>query len=302
MQTNKFTSKTQNMINQFSNNYNINSNINTSFAPNHPLIDAHDFKNKRETLHNNLGSDLQVERVVDYNIKISSSDRNMINNNSNPFNLYVSLGSSNSKPNIKRDLRNIKYITFNSVILPRTIGIDTSQVTLLNQNIYPTNSHIVTPHPLAPFTPLHNLEVHPYLYLRIAEIGNENNLGTNRMLENDTFMIIPDQKLGDMCLWKAIKGAATLAVYPNSKYLNISNLTLTILDENEKQLSIYNHLGIDILKNPIFTTVPYKYNEYVEKYKNDNDIVQYTNNVTQAIYNFTFGVIENELNTLPSFR
>ena len=302
----QFTPTTPNMKNQFGNNANTYSNFTESFSTNKPLINAQDFRNKRDTLHDNIGKDLQTERVVDYKIQINSIDRNP-QMTPNPFDIRVSMGNSkNSFPNIKRKFENIKYITLNSVILPRTIAIDTSKINPDTTgpppyDIYPTCSPIVIPHPEKPNSILHNLEHHPYLYLRIKEIGTNNNIGSNPLLEYDTFMIVPDQKLGDMYLWKAIKGAATLSVYPNSKYENISQLSLSILDENGNVLTVYDQTGKNIIRRPLGSEVQEDFNEYVEKYKNNNDLVKYTDNVTQVIYHFTFGVVENELNTLPKF-
>ena len=48
-------------------------------------------------------------------------------------------------------------------------------------------------------------------------------------------------------------------------------------------------------------STPYTYNDYISAYKDVNDTVSYTNVSTQVIYDFTFGVQENELNTAVSY-
>ena len=87
---------------------------------------------------------------------------------------------------------------------------------------------------------------------------------------------------------------------------NLNNLSLSLTDERGKKLTIYDHCGKNIIGCPIKNCCSddydrEDYNAYVERYKCKNEMVEYTNTVTQAIYEFTFGVIENELNTLTNF-
>lgn len=299
-----FGPTTTNMKQQFGNNINTFSNFTESFNRNRPLIDAPDFKNRGEVLHNNLNDNLNLERVVEYRIQINSSDRDP-SVTPNPFNMTVSMGNSaNSLPNIKRKFDHIKYVTLNSVILPRTIAIDTSKINPdvtgpPPYDIYPTLSPVTLPLPAPPSTILHNLEYQPFLYLRVKELETQNSIGSNPLMDLNTFMLIPDQKLGDMYLWKPRR---SMVVYPNSKYANISQLTLTILDQCGETLTLYDQTGKNIIRKPLGSAVQEDYVSYVEKYKYDNKNVKYTNNVTQVIYDFTFGIVENELNTQPNFN
>lgn len=305
-----FIPTTPNARAQFANNVNISTNLQQSFTPNRPLIDTPDFVNKGQVLHNNLAEKLLAERVVEYRIQISSADRD-IKCFPNIFDIKTSFGNSNYCPNIKRPFKNIRYITLNSVIMPRTIAIDTSHVCTTehekccpdNFNIYPTSSAIKCPPPCPPSNPLHNLECHPYLILKIKELKTENNMASNSLLDGDGFMLIPDQKLGDMYLWKPRR---TTVVYPNSLLSNLCNLSLLLTDERGKKLTLYDQCGKDIICHPIKNchTDDYdceNYPFYVERFKCKNEMVEYTDTVTQVIYDFTFGVIENELNTLTNF-
>ena len=293
-----FTPTTPNAKAQFNTNMNISSSLQQSFRQNKPLIDQPDFVNKNTVLHNNLADKLLAERVVDYHIQISSSDRD-VKCFPNIFDMKASFGNANYYPNIKRSFKNIRYITLNSVMLPRTISIDTSNIcSEENLNIYPTASLIKCPLPLCAKNPLHNLEFHPYLILKIKELKTENNMSSNPFIDGDGFILTPDHKLGDMCSWKPQRSTV---VYPNSLLANLSNLSLSLTDERGKKLTIYDECGKNIIGRPMQTCRTDDYNAFVERYKCKNEMVDYTNTVTQVIYDFTFGVIENELNTLTNF-
>ena len=304
-----FVPSTPNNINQFHTGVNITANLPQSFGENRPLIDAQDYMNKGLVLHNNLGDKLQVERVVEYRVQISSIDRDICAF-PNMFDMKVSLGNENFSPHvgIQKKFKNIRYVTLNSVMLPRTIAIDTSnsypdcdecnKCKCHYQDIYPTLSPIKCPLPNPPSTPLHSLEFHPYLVLKINELSTENSRASTDFMDRDAFVLIPDQKLGDMYLWKPRRSTV---VYPNSLLTNLKQLSLLLVDERGRKLSIYDECGRNIIRHPLGTCVCDDYLEYVEKHKCTNDMVDYTNSVTQVIYDFTFGIIENELNTVTNF-
>src|SRR3989338_779013 len=293
---------TPNMRNQSNIDFNMHTSLQQSFTPNNPLIELPSYQNQKQTLHNNLDDKLLAERIVDYRIQISSADRD-VQIYPNMFNMKTSFGNNSTLPNIKRKFKNIKYVCLNSVITPRTIAIDTSNMTGdipdTGYNIYPTSSTLYTPTPDAPSTLFHNLDYHPFLILRSKELETQNDIGTNSLIDKDTFMLIPDQILKDMCLWKPRR---TTIVYPITFLTTLSQLTLTLTNERGQNLSIYDHSGNDIITGTMVTidSTPYTYNDYISAYKDVNDTVSYTNVSTQVIYDFTFGVQENELNTAVS--
>jgi hypothetical protein len=295
MNYNHFTPTTPNMKTQFNTNYNVHANLQQSFAQSKPLIESQDFTNKANVLHNNLGEKLLAERVVEYRIQISSSDRDP-KCFPNIFDFKTSFGNTNYTPNIKRNFKNIKYITLNSVMTPRTIAIDTSNISCDHFCIYPSSSNVKCPSACDPSTCLHNLDFHPYLILKAKELKTENSIGTSTLLDGDTFMLILDKKYGDMCYWKPRR---CTVVYPNSLLSNLNQLSLVLMDANGRKLSIYDHCGKNIIGHSIKDCDDYS--SYVDKYKCKNEFVEYTDTVTQVIYDFTFGVIENELNTLTNF-
>jgi len=300
---------TPNAKNQMSNNLNTTASINSSFSQNRPLIDPQDYSNRNNTLHNNLTEKLLSENITEYRICINTIDRDTKTFPS-PFNIKTSFGNSNYEPHIEHRFKNIKYITLNSVIVPRTIAIDTSK-TIPNSpppmiippdylDIYPTSSHIINPIALPNSgSPLNILKCQPYLMLKIKELGSDNVLGSSPLYDHDTFMLIRDQELSDMYLYKPRR---TTVVYPNSLLSNLSQLTLQITDMMGDQLSIYDQNGNDILNKPMGTYITDNYNDFVEKHKCNNKYVKYTNSVTQVIYDFTYGVVENELNTVTKYN
>lgn len=246
------------------------------------------------------------ERIVERRVHINSADRDIMRFPS-PFNMQTSFGNSNIEPNIDEDLTNIKYITLNSVIVPRTIAIDTSLVIAdpfnLPQNIYPTSSLYSGTPPTAVNNsdPYHDLFFSSYLMLRIKELSTRNQMGSSSLFKRDTFMLILDQRLNDMCLFKPTRNTV---IYPNSLLHNLNILTFELMDSKGKKIELVDHNGKKIIgqNNTISPDVPYDYNEYVRKYKDDNSSVLHTDCSTQVIYDFTFGIIENELNTQTNYN
>ena len=279
------------------------NNINQAFSVNTPLISAPDFENKRQTLHDNLGDKLFGERVVEYRALISSSDRD-IKKYPSPFKMQVSFGNTNSTPNIDEYLTNVKYVTLNNVFVPRTVAIDTTQINLTAippvYTIYPTSSHLTGTPPTAsdPSWLLDNLGFRPFLMLKIKELDDKHMMGTNPLFQRDSFMIVPDQKIGDMMIYKPKRSTI---IYPNSLLKNLSMLTLNLLDENGSDINIVDQSGNKIIGKNISSSVTMDLNAYFDKYKDDR-YVAYTNDVTRVIYDFTFGVIENELNTNTTYN
>jgi hypothetical protein len=287
-------------------NYNSHSNISQSFAQSIPLIDRPDNTNKGMLLHNNIHEKIMVERVVDYRIQISSIDRD-INRFPNMFDIKVSLGNTNFKPHIEKSFSNIKYITLNHVILPRTLAIDTTNINLTSNppvyDIYPSGSLTKPPYATKPSTILHDLEQHSFLTLKIKELNTDNCLGTNPLLDRDTFMIFQEKKFGDTWIWKPKR--ATI-VYPNSLLGNLNQLSLCIVDELGRKINMYDTRGSDIMTNKILETGngpdSCNYNTFATKYQSLSDMTAYTYSTSQLIYDFTFGVIENEMNTVTNFQ
>lgn len=279
------------------------NNFDKAFMQNTPIINSMDYTNKKNTLHDNLGEKIFNERVVEYKAIISSADRDKKKFPS-PFKMQVSFGNANVYPNLEESMTNVKYITLNSIFVPRSLAIDTSKINLTSvppvYDILPLhsvfNEECHCHHDKSYL--FYSLGIKPYLLVRIKELDDSHLMGTSPMYQRNTFMFIPDQRAGDMIIYKPKRASV---IYPNSLLKNINLMTLSILDDRGNELELVNELGEKIITQNIKSGVNLNYNEYVEKYF-DNKYVQHTDCNVKVLYDFTFGIIENEMNTLTNYN
>lgn len=265
------------------------NNFDKVFVQHTPMIERHDYSNKNNVLHNNIGDKVMSEFITEYKIHINTIDRDT-DIHPSPFKIKIPFSSASKSFSIRKEFYKIKYVSLDSVILPRTISIDSTHVA--EPNLYPTNSDYSTS-AAATTVPLSVLAKHRYLIVKINEFETDNTVGTSKLNDRDTFAIYPDTTLGiDSVMWKPLHNFRV--VYPNSRTNNIRQLTLTIFDELGNELYLMNNSG-----NKIIGTVFHDgtdYNGFVENNK-DIDSVNYTNMISQVEYNLTFGVVECEINT-----
>lgn len=265
--------------------------IHQVFAQNTPLISKMNFENQNNMLHNNVSQRVLNEYVTEYGAMLDSYDRNRDAFQS-PFNMRVTFGNkSYPEPKMERAYENVKYITLNSVILPRSLAIDTSH----GPDLYPTGSLLAGTDVVQSSDIMTQLSNHSFLILDINEIGNSNIIGTSRKHQRDKITLYYDCDLGiDSGLWKPVHGTI---VYPNSGLFNLEKMTLVLCDEYGNELQLYDELGNNLFGVQIDGK---DYNTYVR----DNmslSSVKHTDRVTQVIYNFTIGVVENEISTETKF-
>ena len=269
------------------------ANFSNAFMPNQTFIDKPDFSNKGGTIHNNLGDKLLSEYISEYKIHINTKDRN-ISTHPSPFKTKVQFGDTLNQFTIGKRFKNIKYITLDSVILPRTNAVDVSKIS--EPNIYPSGS-IYTDGILNGPNVLSNLSKRRNLTLKIEELDSDKNLGTSLYIDKNTFILAEECHMGiDSHLWKPIHSTI---IFPNSLLCNVSSLTLSILDEYGNELKLTDQSG-NLIIGTNLTGSSGDYNKFIS----DNSYVEsviYTNNIIQAQFNFTFGVVDNELNTSTSF-
>lgn len=254
------------------------------------MIDRPDWINRGNVIHNNMGQSLLSEHLMEYKIHVDSADRDTTTYPS-PFKMKVAFGlAKNSQaPLLPRTFKNIKYITLDSIILPRTLAIDLSNVDA--DIIYPAGSTYPTLMPAPVPNKSSILENHKYIIVKIDELSTEKNMGTSTLLDRDTFAFIPDTDLGlDSVLYKPMHN--NRVIYQNGFLSNVSSLTISVLDEYGNLLKLIDETGANI-----------NYNDYNEYIKNNlsEESVAYTNSVSGVTYNFTFGVIENEMNVLTNY-
>lgn len=267
----------------------IGGKINTAFNRSDSIIPKPNFINDGKLLHNNMPDYLHELKIVEYKITIHTKDRDVLKYPS-PFKIKIPCNNSTESFSIKTKLTKVKYINLDSVILPRSIAIDTTNVTN-EKNLYPTGSKF-SPNPVDSINPFTDLSNNRYLILKIKELGTSKILGTSTLLDKDTFLLYKKECLGmDGALWKPLHSTV---VFASSNPFELKDLTMTLYDEDENELKIVGHDGSNIMTSNISGTSK-TYNEFVSSYSNIPSVA-YTNKVTQAIFNFSVGHIENEMN------
>lgn len=188
------------------NNYNDQADFDKSFAPNTVIVNPTDYKNKKNTLHNNIGDSVLKEEVYDFNILIDSRDRDM-KLYPNPFDFQVSIGpalfralqeldsngkidyeaddpktktNNQIKPVIKHDLLKIKYVSFESGIFPRAYTM--VEKNMLDNNVKSSN--------------ILELENDMYLILDIKELQDPTKYATNDALSK-SFAVLYDRDIAN---------------------------------------------------------------------------------------------------------
>ena len=280
------------------------SNIRQSFTTPNTLIDKPDFTNRGGVMHNNLGDKLLSENVIEYKIHITSADRD-ISYYPSPFNMKIPFGSGLRSPFIPRKFENVKYVTLDTLVLPRVLEIDTtngmSNPPYLYQSGTSYNTGVVgAPLPAPVANTMNILTNHRFLIVKIVELSTNRTLGTSALFDRDTFVIVPDYDSGfDNWVWKPLHNSRV--IYQNSLLNTISELSFLLLDENGNVLTLCDRIGTNILTNATSNLNNQTYATYVNA-NSSAPSVAYTNGVTQVWYNLTFGVIENELNTVTSYK
>jgi hypothetical protein len=268
-------------------------NFEESFKQNTPLIPSPDFSNQNNVLHNNMAPHLLSERIVDNRIHIDSKDRHMLTY-TNPFKYNVIFGPPAKQfvngpptwvdplnhslgkipttllfdapptPHIKVSFKNIKYIKFTKIILPRYPQIIKDGLT------YTIDTSI-------------SLSDERYIILSIKELDSECNLGTNIMTENG-FLLYPDIITTNYIICDA---SGVNKIFQDNLLSNLNKLTIEFKYNNGDPISltIVDTLG-NILNEPFDTDINNKNN--INNLNND----KYQNNMTLLI-----GTIKNNIDT-----
>jgi hypothetical protein len=270
--------------------------ISESFMPREQLIPHPDFRNHDDVIHNNLGDDLEMENITEYTPIICDSDDRDTLIYTNPFNFAVILGGVSArtdtettptgqfkttvypgspKPILQRNFRNVKYVRIDDIILPKTNVIDTAAG---------PNKYKMTLDTTKWFSAMAGL------IFKTDELHTDRVFTTGSINDNENIIYI-DQIMGTTDnYWKPTH---KLRTYPTSKLLNLDRLTFHLYTRDRTELNTVDELGnvlnvpniISHLVNPIERAT------LTETYENMRMIIE-----------FTFGVIEAELNTLPKFN
>lgn len=267
------------------------SKFNEAFYPSTPLIEHMDFRNKHNTLHDNLGNKLLSENIKEYRINIDSKDRDP-NVYPNPFKYTVNFGPASGqminsydwidpnnkklgkmpikqfvnpipRPCVNRSFKNVKYIRIDNIILPR----------------YNIINGVSPDYELGTQT----LDNDIFLLLNINELPTNSLLGTNGLNERG-HTIYPDTIRDNYftCITRHIG-----IVYDDNMLGNITRLTLEFLDSNGEQLNL-------------------KMTEPTETLISDPSTKNLLNNSFNNLYQnhitIVMGVVENDLNTNTKYE
>lgn len=254
-----------------------------------PIYEKLDFRNKRETLHDNIGENVLDEHVVEYKIIIDSIDRD-IKTYPDPFTYMVKFNAVSSfgdytgapKPHIGKQFENVKYIKLESIILPQHSKIK-----------YHDKKFV--------FDPESRLPSERFVSLIIKELNNERILTTfqdnvrtdgSKMFTPQTpfSIIIPDKLLG-------FNYYTGISYYGSKVYKSSLLGTITQL-----QIQFADSLGRPLKFNDIFT------HDDLEQYEFNNgdplsidDLRHPLNERLQNCMTLVFGVVESQINTLTKF-
>jgi hypothetical protein len=269
------------------------NNFGQAFAPNQTMINRVDFRNPGNLIHNNLGDNIQAERISEYTIWIDGNDRSK-NIFKNPFCFITSFGGINTAiskeknvtygtpgPFLQKKFKNVKYIKLNYAIIPRTNIIDISGISSNPQYTLGSNDT--------------NLDGNKFLILRIKEIKNNKMLSTNDNVIEDCFILYPDRLMGsNHSMWIPTNDSR---VYPNSSLFNLDRMTISIEDSDGNQLEVLDNSGNTLDVPNLLTTLT------ENKSSTDPILINFKNieHALQINIELTIGVVELEMNTLTNF-
>lgn len=277
----------QNPFNKYPNNPVVNSltpvvlnkyptfGFNLNQTPEYPLIDKTDFRNKHNTLHNNLNPTLLQEGITEYTIFIDSDNRNL-DTYPDPFNYVVSfkaLGKSVDRhyrrnkqdfdntaydetpaPVIIRDFKNVKYVNLHGVILSKfyikkfmldqTIEIkqDNASINIKSTEFEKMGNSIPNNH--------NNNKCHvcnhhccacgihdrnKFLILRVKELETLHLFSTNTYSSDNSFILLVDKTIGSA--HNTWLPIPKSCVFPDNQLNNIKRLTIEFYDSEGRKLS-----------------------------------------------------------------
>lgn len=241
-----------------------------------PVIPRQDFMNKGHVMHDNMGLDLRLENITEYQLYINSIDRDT-KAYPDPFKFRTTFdGIGAPEPKIDRKFRNIKYFNIDQVFLPRT------NIFTLTDDTYSL---------IDSSGGINDLTSHRFLILRLEELSSTQIYSTGFSITDTSFILVPDQCAGDGVLWKA---SCHSRVFPTSSLGKISKLTPVLYDEFGNQITIMRRIAPG-------TDVAYDLANDPNQSNPNSDLIA-LNKSMQVYYAFTLGVIEIELNTLPKFE
>lgn len=271
------------------------------------LLDSPDYKNQKNTIHNNIGMNV-LEKQIFKNVLFIDSEFRDYSIYKNPFNFIVKFNgrephitnvhaivdnniytytkycNGDNCVLIDRVFKNIVAITIDTLFMPTSVDYK-----LVDGDYVPNDEQL-------------NKFYCKYIVLKINEIANEKHFTNNKKLGSNSFVMIYDDINGRYGGWVPVVDTIT---YPVSNLKVIDKLTIEICDERG---------------DPFYMTLDGKsydfYAEYcllIDKAKNtpgsitdaDKIRLKTLKNITQYMspeLHITFSILEPQINTQPLFR
>jgi hypothetical protein len=248
------------------------SNFKDSYKQNNPMIEKQDYRNQNNMLHNNVGSNILAENVVEYSINMDSADRNLdLYPNQFKFSVHFT-GTDITQPCIDRKFKNIKYIRLENVILPNSFNISS---TINNKNTYKDASDNYFS-----YDDNYIMTNNKYILLKIKELSNDRVFSTGNVIRSDTVKLYFDVSLNKF--YDSWTTNQNTFVYTNGNLNNVSKLSFELFDP-EGNLLLFQSLD------------PYT------KYSNNTYLKNPLCKYTQMSITLIFGIVQNDMNTEPNY-
>lgn len=233
--------------------YQNNNNYIEAHSKSNTLLNLRDTRNKGGLIHNNIGSNVLSENIVEYKIHIDSADREVQLYN-DPYDFSVKFGDANvtsdgfgnktyNNPRIPFVLENVKYIRLETIILPKYSGLFK---TILDEYIV---------------DPLSLLINDRFVMLDIEELNHEIYTTNNA---RPFALIIPDSSLGNIYYtgspWFGTK------IYKTSNLGNIKKLSIKLFDSFGKKIVMNGKYDASELSGKLLTDLRHPLNKQFQIY------------------------------------
>ena len=291
------------------------------------LLDFPDYTNPKNLLHNNVGDSVLLAQLSNNKLFIDSSIRDF-SKSPEPYRFVVKFNgivantqdisvtvngeifkypkylSGDTDVVMDRMFKNVKYITINNLILPKCItfkkkidGID------VEKYIYEKDENTI-------------VEKYKYITLKIAELVNNNCYSNNKAFGKESIILkIYNDRCNNNNIWEPIFGASNSIVYPESKLMTITRLTVEICDDRgvrlcptldgvkhdffSEYIRLIDQIAISQMpppQIPILSSATIL--SLLPKLRSIKDIVD---NLSPELH-ITIGVMESQINTQSQFR
>lgn len=281
-----------------------------------PLMNQPNYSNQKNTLHNNIGSNVILEQTFDNKIFIDTKFKDHTKHN-NPYKFIVKFNGIDPKiENIHTYINNIDYEYHKYINGDTTIVIDrnfknVSSVTIDTLFLPPIIDFVTDENGSYKSIPSKMLQKrYKYLILKIHELQNDKTFSNNKSFGRESFVMkIDDDSCCDHHRWIPI---SKHICYPASKLNVINTMTIEICDN-------YGNIIVPTLDGKPYDFFA-EYKKLIDKviYLRNNTSIENSNqilllepklkslkDIILCLYpeiHLTISTLEPQINTIPQFR